>query len=213
MTITSGNVVIQKDSSNLIGINIGGGAPLCPCLYIVQIFDNTPAAIDGTLQSGDELVAVNGASVRGKTMVEVAKMIKACDSQVSINYNKLHADPKQGCTLDIALKKVRIIYQYILVRNKLILILTESTFQVKHRLVEGMGSATADALGLSRAILCNDALVQRLMALQRIETLYRGLVSHAKSTLHAFFDLTQIYKGILPNLFVPLNVSCDRSYF
>ncbi|KOC60303.1 PRKCA-binding protein [Habropoda laboriosa] len=170
MTITSGNVVIQKDNSNLIGISIGGGAPLCPCLYIVQIFDNTPAAVDGTLQAGDELVAVNGMSVRGKTKVEVAKMIQSCDSQVSINYNKLHADPKQGRTLDIALKKV------------------------KHRLVEGMGSATADALGLSRAILCNDALVQRLMALQRTENLYRGLVSHAKSTLHAFFDLIQIYK-------------------
>ncbi|XP_032675594.1 PRKCA-binding protein isoform X1 [Odontomachus brunneus] len=170
MTITSGNVVIQKDASNLIGISIGGGAPLCPCLYIVQIFDNTPVAVDGTLQSGDELVAVNGASVRGKTKVEVAKMIQSCDSQVSINYNKLHADPKQGRTLDIALKKV------------------------KHRLVEGMGSTTADALGLSRAILCNDALVQRLMALKRTENFYRGLVAHAKATLHAFFDLTQIYK-------------------
>ncbi|XP_076277325.1 protein interacting with PRKCA 1 isoform X2 [Lasioglossum baleicum] len=170
MTITSGNVVIQKDSSNLIGISIGGGAPQCRCLYIVQVFDNTPAALDGTLQAGDELVAVNGSSVRGKTKVEVAKMIQSCDSQVSINYNKLHADPKQGRTLDIALKKV------------------------KHRLVEGMGSATADALGLSHAILCNDALVQRLMALQRTEYLYRGLVSHAQSTLHAFFDLTQIYK-------------------
>lgn len=112
MTITSGNVVIQKDASNLIGISIGGGAPLCPCLYIVQIFDNTPVAADGTLQSGDELVAVNGASVRGKTKVEVAKMIQSCDSQVSINYNKLHADPKQGRTLDIALKKVRSILNH-----------------------------------------------------------------------------------------------------
>ncbi|KMQ84007.1 prkca-binding protein [Lasius niger] len=146
MTITSGNIMIQKDASNLIGISIGGGAPLCPCLYIVQIFDNTPVALDGTLQAGDELVAVNGASVRGKTKVEVAKMIQSCDSQV------------------------------------------------KHRLVEGMGSTTADALGLSRAILCNDALVQRLMALKRTENFYRGLVTHAKATLHAFFDLTQIYK-------------------
>ncbi|KAK9307517.1 hypothetical protein QLX08_002145 [Tetragonisca angustula] len=170
MTITSGNVVIQKDSNNLIGISIGGGAPLCPCLYIVQIFDNTPAAIDGTLQSGDEVVAINGVSARGKTKIEVAKMIQSSNSQVSINYNKLHADPKQGRTLDIALKKV------------------------KHRLIEGMGSATADALGLSRAILCNDALVQRLMTLQRTENLYRGLVSHAKATLHAFFDLIQVYK-------------------
>lgn len=60
-----------------------------------------------------------------------------------------------------------------------------------------MGSATADALGLSRAILCNDALVQRLMALQRTENLYRGLVSHANATLHSLFDLIQIYKGIV----------------
>ncbi|XP_048507390.1 PRKCA-binding protein isoform X2 [Athalia rosae] len=171
MTITSGNVVIQKDSSNLIGVCIGGGAPLCPCLYIVQVFDNTPTALDGTLQAGDELVSVNGASVKGSTKVEVAEMIHACDGQVSINYNKLHADPRQGRSLDIALKKV------------------------KHRLVEGMGSATADALGLSRAILCNDALVQRLAALQRTENLYRGLVAHAKATLRAFFDLAQVYKA------------------
>lgn len=60
-----------------------------------------------------------------------------------------------------------------------------------------MGSATADALGLSRAILCNDALVQRLMALQRTENLYRGLVAHANATLHSFFNLIQIYKGIV----------------
>jgi hypothetical protein len=43
----------------------------------VQVFDNTPAAKDGTLQSGDELVGVNGVSVKGKTKVEVAKMIQA----------------------------------------------------------------------------------------------------------------------------------------
>ena len=37
MTVTSGKVTISKDSGNLIGISIGGGAPLCPCLYIVQV--------------------------------------------------------------------------------------------------------------------------------------------------------------------------------
>lgn len=40
------------------------------------MFDNTPAAKDGTLQSGDELVGVNGASVKGMTKVEVAKIIQ-----------------------------------------------------------------------------------------------------------------------------------------
>lgn len=37
MTVTSGKVTIKKDESNLIGISIGGGAPLCPCLYVVQV--------------------------------------------------------------------------------------------------------------------------------------------------------------------------------
>lgn len=94
MTVTSGSVVIKKDENNLIGISIGGGAPSCPCLYIVQIFDNTAASRDGTLQSGDELVSVNGQSVKGKTKVEVAKMIQAAKVsffQISnIYYRHLH---------------------------------------------------------------------------------------------------------------------------
>lgn len=44
----------------------------------VKVFDNTPAAKEGTLESGDELVGVNGQSVKGKTKVQVAKMIQAC---------------------------------------------------------------------------------------------------------------------------------------
>ena len=65
-------------------------------------------------------------------------MIQATKGEVSIKYNKLHADPKQGKTLDIVMKKV------------------------KHKMVENMTSSTADALGLSRAILCNDSLVKKL---------------------------------------------------
>ena len=40
----SGCVTLKKGKQNLIGISIGGGSPLCPCLYIVQVFDNTPAS-------------------------------------------------------------------------------------------------------------------------------------------------------------------------
>ena len=67
MTVTGGSVSIVKDDSNLIGISIGGGAPMCPCLYIVQVFDNTPASRDATLEAGDELVGVNGTNVKVKT--------------------------------------------------------------------------------------------------------------------------------------------------
>ncbi|CRK96816.1 CLUMA_CG009985, isoform B, partial [Clunio marinus] len=168
MTVSSGHVIIKKDNSNMIGISIGGGGPYCPCLYIVQVFDNTPVSREGTLQSGDELLGVNGSSVKGKTKVEVAKMIQSAENEVTIHYNKLHADNVQGESLDIALKKI------------------------KHRLVENMSSKTADALGLSRAILCNDSLVKRLKELEGTEIMYRGLVDHCKRVLKAYFNVFQI---------------------
>ncbi|CAG5030821.1 unnamed protein product [Parnassius apollo] len=172
MTVTSGSVVLSKDEKNLVGISIGGGAPLCPCLYIVQVFDNTSASKDGTLQCGDEVVGVNGQSVKGKTKAEVAKMIQSATTDVTINYNKLHADPKQGKSLDIIMKKM------------------------KHRLVENMSSGTADALGLSRAILCNDTLVAKLNEMRDTENTYKRLVENSKRMLKAYFDLLQTYKSL-----------------
>ncbi|XP_064616079.1 PRKCA-binding protein-like isoform X1 [Liolophura sinensis] len=171
MTVTSGSVTLQKDAQNLIGISIGGGAPLCPCLYVVQIFDNTPAAKDGTLAAGDEIVGVSSQSVKGRTKVEVARLIQSIKSEVTINYNKLHADPKQGKSLDIVLKKT------------------------KHRFVETMSSNTADALGLSRAILCNDGLVKKLEELERTAGMYWGMIQQTKKLLRAFFDLSQSHKA------------------
>jgi hypothetical protein len=91
--------------------------------------------------------------------------------EVSIKYNKLHAEPSQGKSLDIVLKKV------------------------KHRLVERMSSSTADALGLSRAILCNDSLVKKLRELEAIEATYSGLVLHLRRLLKAFYSLLHVYKG------------------
>ncbi len=170
MMVTSGVVTITKDDSNLIGISIGGGAPLCPCLYIVQVFDNTATARDGTLEAGDEIVGVGGLSVKGKSKTEVAKMIQASRGTVTVKYNKLHADPKQGKTLDLILKKL------------------------KHHMVEHMSSSTADALGLSRAILCNDSLVKKLDELERTELMYKGLVDHTKRVLRGYFDLLMVEK-------------------
>lgn len=170
MSITSGVATIEKDDSNLIGISIGGGSPLCPCLYVVQVFDNTASAREGTLESGDEIVGVNGTIVKGKSKVEVAKMIQASKGQVTIKYNKLHADPKRGKTLDLILKKL------------------------KHQMVENMSTSTADALGLSRAILCNDSLVRKLEELERTEFMYKGLVDHTKRVLRGYFDLLMICK-------------------
>nr|DBA18814.1 TPA: hypothetical protein GDO54_017019 [Pyxicephalus adspersus] len=123
-----GSVTLKKDSQNVIGISIGGGAQHCPCLYIVQ-------------------------------------------GEVTIHYNKLQADPKQGKSLDIVLKKV------------------------KHRLVENMSSGTADALGLSRAILCNDGLVKKLEELEKTSEFYKGMMEHTKRLLRTFFELSQTHRA------------------
>ncbi|CAG0884172.1 unnamed protein product [Darwinula stevensoni] len=170
MKVTSGTVVLQKGANNLIGISIGGGAPHCPCLFVVQVFDDTPAGKDGTLESGDEIVGVNNKNVKGGNKTDVAHLIQESEGEVMIKYNKLHAEPKQGKTLDIILKKV------------------------KHRLVEHISSSTADTLGLSRAILCNDGLVRRLEHLERTEDFYRGLVEHTKNVLKSIYRVAHIQK-------------------
>ena len=82
--MSSGIITLTKCDANLVGISIGGGAPLCPHVYIVQVFDNTPAAIDQTLESGDRIMAVNNFDVNGRTKLEVARMIQnAGVSQIS----------------------------------------------------------------------------------------------------------------------------------
>jgi hypothetical protein len=171
LTITTGSCTLIKDDGNLVGISIGGGAPLCPCLYIVQVFDNTPAARDGSLAAGDEILGINNKSVKGMSKVEVARMIQSNKEKVTVNYNKLHADQKQGKTLDIVLKKV------------------------KHKFVENMSSTTADALGLSRAILCNDSLIKKMDELDRTADLYKGLIDHTKALLKSVFELSVTHKA------------------
>ncbi len=68
---------MEKDAGNLIGISIGGGSPFCPCLYVVQVFDGTPAAVDAKLQAGDEVTGVDKVSCKAKTKSQVAKMIQS----------------------------------------------------------------------------------------------------------------------------------------
>ena len=89
------------------------------------------------------------------------------------------------------------------------------------QMVENMSSSTADALGLSRAILCNDSLVKKLDELERTELMYKvgegvgggdtffyyyiweivnfnifrqGLVDQTKRVLRGYFDLLMVVK-------------------
>lgn len=98
-------------------------------------------------------------------------MIQDSEREVVIKYNKLHLQERQGKDLDIILKKI------------------------KHRLVENMSASTADALGLSRAILCNDSLAKKMEDLERIEFTYKGLVDHLRHLLKGYLDICHIYKA------------------
>lgn len=79
------NVAVERETGELIvclmsqrkTISSLSLIPFNAVAVLSQVFDNTPAALDGTLAAGDEITGVNGKPVKGKTKVEVAKMIQA----------------------------------------------------------------------------------------------------------------------------------------
>jgi len=66
--------------------------------------------------------------------------------------------------------------------------------KLKHRVVESMSSQTADALGLSRAILCNDTLIKKFEELEKTSTMYKGMLEHCKILLRGYFQLAHAHK-------------------
>lgn len=56
MSISGDVAEVTKDDKGVIGVSIGGGAPNCPCIYFVQIFEGAPVANDGRIKAGDEII-------------------------------------------------------------------------------------------------------------------------------------------------------------
>jgi hypothetical protein len=166
----SRSVTLVKGKNNMIGISIGGGAPFCPVLYVVQVFHRTPAYEDGSLCPGDELVAVNGASLRGLSRKQTADMIQSSKGSITIAYNRVEPPKDKGS--DIVLKKV------------------------KHRLVEKMKDSTADTLGLSRAVLVNDKLVKKVQYLENNARVYRGIAEKARGMLSSLKAVVEGHKEL-----------------
>lgn len=77
---------INKDNEGHIGIAIGGGAPFCSCLYVVQVFDGSPVDIDKRIYPGDEILAINNISVKNSDKKAVAKLIHNLSSNSSLNF-------------------------------------------------------------------------------------------------------------------------------
>ena len=62
----------------------------------------------------------------------------------------------------------------------------------KHRLVEAVDPKMADALGLSRAILCNDLMSKLMDKLDGNLGFYRSMISTAEQMLRAHRELGQV---------------------
>ena len=58
-----------------------------------------------------------------------------------------------------------------------------------------MSGDTADALGLSRAILCNDSLVKKLNELERNSDMYKGLIESTKRLLRTYYNMAKTHKS------------------
>ncbi|GMS95619.1 hypothetical protein PENTCL1PPCAC_17794 [Pristionchus entomophagus] len=168
--IRSEVVEIVKDPKGLVGVSIGGGHPYCPCVYVVQIFEGSPVDVDGRVKCGDEIVAVNGKSVKGEKKSNVAQLIQKAANPVKMTVNHLEVEPERGKTMDIVMKKI------------------------KHKMVEFMETDTADALGLSRAILCNDPLLKKMNILENNANLYRTLVDELSFLLRTTTKIAEMQK-------------------
>lgn len=173
--VPGSTVTLERGKDGMVGLTIGGGAPYCPLLYVVQVFENTPAWKEGTLNAGDEMIAVNGKPLRGMTKVQAAKYIQRIDGDVTFTYAKLTLDTnhfKEAKTLDMVMKKV------------------------KHKCIERMSSGTADKLGLTRAVLCNDDLAKKLEEFERNSKFYKDMIVRAHFLLLDFNAVSAVNKGM-----------------
>lgn len=66
-----------------------------------------------------------------------------------------------------------------------------------------MNAETADALGLSRAILCNDLLLRKLSRLEHSSQLYRKLIKHLGELLKSHYRVARTQKGYLWTFQIP----------
>ncbi|KII68030.1 PRKCA-binding protein [Thelohanellus kitauei] len=167
-----GTVELGKDDKNLIGITIGGGAPHCPVLYLVQVFENGPAHKSGVLEPGDEILSVNGRNCRGWAKSDLAKFIQSVKGHVRLTYLKFPCGLEDGKTTDIFMKKL------------------------KHKFVENVSMDTADALGLSRAVLSNDRTTHKVIELEKIGKVLKELKTYLVDQVAKLKNISKSYKGI-----------------
>eukprot|EP01134_Creolimax_fragrantissima_P005473 CFRG5473T1 len=69
-----------------VGLGLGGGAPLCPVVYVYRLIPDSPASRQTSLHCGDEILSINNTSVMGKTSAQVAQLVTMAPSEVVIEF-------------------------------------------------------------------------------------------------------------------------------
>ncbi|VDO25016.1 unnamed protein product [Heligmosomoides polygyrus] len=72
--------------------------------------------------------------------------------------------------------------------------------KIKHKMVEFMDTDSADALGLSRAILCNDPLLRKMKVLEDNTLLYRNLIGYFGDLFFFQEKISHFQKGVYLSL-------------
>ncbi|KNC81213.1 hypothetical protein, variant 1 [Sphaeroforma arctica JP610] len=79
-----------------IGLGLGGGAPLCPVVYVYRLLPDTPAAQQNILHCGDEIVSVNGVAVAGKSSQQVAQLVAQAPTEITLDFISFDAVDPEG---------------------------------------------------------------------------------------------------------------------
>lgn len=67
----------------------------------------------------------------------------------------------------------------------------------KHRILESIDSKTADAIGLSRAILCNDLLSRLMDKLEMNSQFYKKLIKKVQEISKNYLHMSEAQDGII----------------
>ncbi|XP_065184918.1 PRKCA-binding protein-like [Sycon ciliatum] len=154
-----------------IGLTVCGGSPYYRSIFIADVHLKSEAAKCGKIWAGDEIMSVNGNSVKGSGKEYVNRLFKESEGEIVLEMNSWTlADETKG--LDITLKAL------------------------KHRMVETMSQHTVDTLGICHAMLVNDKLTVQLDRLKRMAQFCKAFAHQLCLFLAEFRKLATIHRDM-----------------
>ncbi|XP_070566843.1 ligand of Numb protein X 2-like [Ptychodera flava] len=82
------DITLEKGSSSSLGFSIVGGADYChgePAIFVKSVVPNGPAAKDGRLRCGDQILAVNGQALQDMTHAVTVALLKRTQGRVTLS--------------------------------------------------------------------------------------------------------------------------------